>query len=174
MSADPAPITAVQPSLRCPVHGDSLLAEPDGHRYVGAFHGERYPIADGIPVLLADPGERRRIIECDWDQAAVAGGALSFYNQTRDHDRYCRDHLGAERENIQLWLHHTDVRGLVYRTRFPDTSGGCRGMTPATIVDPGATVRSRFVRDHRHAASAAARAAAGVRWPSRSMSHSAL
>lgn len=113
MSADQAPITAVQPSLRCPVHGDRLLAEPDGHGFVGAIHGERYPIADGIPVLLADRGERRRIIQCDWDQVAVAGGALSFYNQTRDHDRYCRDHLGADRENIQLWLHHTDVRGLV-------------------------------------------------------------
>jgi hypothetical protein len=57
---------------------------------------------------------------------------------------------------------------------FRDTSGRCQGMTPATIVDPGVTVRSRFVSDHRHAASAAARAAEGVRWPSRSMSHSAL
>jgi hypothetical protein len=47
-------------------------------------------------------------------------------------------------------------------------------MSPATIIDPGATVRSRVVRDHDHAANAAARAAAGVRWPRRSMSHSAL
>ena len=57
---------------------------------------------------------------------------------------------------------------------FLDTRGGCHGMAPATIVDPGATVRSGVVSDHGHAASAAARAAAGVRWPSRSMSHSAL
>ena len=57
---------------------------------------------------------------------------------------------------------------------FLDTSGGCQVMAPVTIVDPGATVRSRCEGDHRHAASAAARAAEGVRWPSRSMSHSAL
>jgi hypothetical protein len=57
---------------------------------------------------------------------------------------------------------------------FLDTRGGCHGMTPATIIDPGATVRSRVVRDHGHAANAAARAAAGVRWRRRSMSHSAL
>jgi len=57
---------------------------------------------------------------------------------------------------------------------FLDTREGCQGMTPATIVDPGATERSRSERDHRYAASAAARVAAGVRWPSRSMSHSAL
>ena len=57
---------------------------------------------------------------------------------------------------------------------FLDTSGGCQGMTLAPIVDPGATERSRSRHDHRYAARAAARAAAGVRWPSRSMSHSAL
>jgi hypothetical protein len=55
---------------------------------------------------------------------------------------------------------------------FLDTSGGC--LTPATIVDPGVIGRSRAQPDHRYAANAAARAAAGVRWPSRSMSHSAL
>ena len=47
-------------------------------------------------------------------------------------------------------------------------------MAPATIVDPGAPARLRFEGDHGHVASAAARAAEGVRWPSRSMSHSAL
>jgi hypothetical protein len=57
---------------------------------------------------------------------------------------------------------------------FLDTSWGCQGMAFVTIVDPGATMRSRSERDHCYAASAAARAAAGVRWPSRSMSHSAL
>ena len=57
---------------------------------------------------------------------------------------------------------------------FLDTRGGCQGMAPVTIVDPGATVRSVSEHDHLYAASAAARAAAGVRWPSRSMSHSAL
>ncbi len=67
-----------------------------------------------------------------------------------------------------------DVATVCTAPGFLDTSGGCQGMTLAPIVDPGATERSRSEHDHRYAASAAARAAAGVRWPSRSMSHSAL
>ncbi len=57
---------------------------------------------------------------------------------------------------------------------FLDTREGCQSMARAMIVDPGATVRSRFKGEHHQAAIAAARAATGVRWPSRSMSHSAL
>src|SRR5712692_240550 len=57
---------------------------------------------------------------------------------------------------------------------FLDTSEGCQGIALATIVDRGAPVRSRSASDHDHAATAAARVAAGARWPSRSMSHSAL
>jgi len=69
------------------------------------------------------------------------------------------------------------VYELTYRLPHPVSwtpARDVRVMAPVTIVDPGATVRSRSERDHRYAASAAARAAAGVRWPSRSMSHSAL
>ena len=53
---------------------------------------------------------------------------------------------------------------------FLDTSGGCQGMASVTIVGPGAFMRSGSARDHRYAAGAAVRAAAGGRWPSRSMS----
>jgi ABC-type uncharacterized transport system substrate-binding protein len=57
---------------------------------------------------------------------------------------------------------------------FLDTEGDSKVAAPGPIIDPGATVRSPRDVDHRHAASAAARSAAGGRWPSRSMSHSAL
>jgi hypothetical protein len=57
---------------------------------------------------------------------------------------------------------HGSEFGTCTAPGFLDTSGGCQGMAPATIVDPGATVRSRLVRAHGHAARAAARAPDGV------------
>ncbi len=45
---------------------------------------------------------------------------------------------------------------------FLDTRRGYQSMTRTTIVDPDGIVRSRFLRAHRHAAIAAARAAVGV------------
>lgn len=58
---------------------------------------------------------------------------------------------------------------------FLDTEGDMKVAPPGPIVDPDATVRLSLDEHHgRHAASAAARAATGVRWPSRSMSHSVL
>jgi len=60
----------------------------------------------------------------------------------------------------------------LYRSRFPGSAREDVKIAPLpSIVDPDATVRSRFIT---HAAIAWARAATGVRWPSRSISYSVL
>jgi SAM-dependent methyltransferase/uncharacterized protein YbaR (Trm112 family) len=87
---------------RCPVHLEPLRR--DGDALVGVSHGERYPIVDGIPVLLADAAERRAAAEVDWARAAHERSPLSFYNRPDDHDGYCRESLEGEREDLRRWL----------------------------------------------------------------------
>lgn len=76
--------------------------------------------------------------------------------------------IGPSGESSRRYFEKRFKRAAVYRTLdsslctapgFLDTSGGCQGMAPTTIVDPDATVRSRFTGDHT---SAAARAPDGV------------
>jgi SAM-dependent methyltransferase/uncharacterized protein YbaR (Trm112 family) len=86
----------------CPVHRDPLEREGDVLR--GAACGERYPVVDGIPVLLADPAERRAAAEVDWAASAPEKSPLSFYNRPGDHDGYCRETLEDVREDMARWL----------------------------------------------------------------------
>src|SRR6185369_4007406 len=99
-------------NLRCPVHREPLLREGDA--LVGASHGERYPILDGIPVLIADRAERRKVAENDWSSPAPAGGsALDFYNRTDNHDGFCRAALDEVRSDMTRWLDQARAGGPV-------------------------------------------------------------
>jgi SAM-dependent methyltransferase/uncharacterized protein YbaR (Trm112 family) len=86
----------------CPVHREPLRREEGA--LVGVTHGERYPIVDGIPVLIADRAERRAAAEIDWQRASHEKTPLSFYNRPDDHDGYCREALDDIERDMSRWL----------------------------------------------------------------------
>jgi SAM-dependent methyltransferase/uncharacterized protein YbaR (Trm112 family) len=102
---------------RCPVHREPVRLVEGRSELVGIGHGEVYPIIDGIPVFLPDPAERQRVLTTYANQAngesRTSGDAspLDFYNQTRDHDRYCREELGEMRGEIEAWLPQVKTAG---------------------------------------------------------------
>lgn len=89
---------------RCPIHHELLTPSADGY-LTGQEHGARYPLVDGIPVLLPDEDERRRVIEVDWGGRAetATGSRIDFYNQSRDQKQYCRNNLDRYRNAVERW-----------------------------------------------------------------------
>ena len=89
--------------FRCPIHHEPMdMADPT--KIVGVGHGEFYPVVDGIPILLPDKQERDRVAQTNWGDTATTAQPLDFYNQTRDHDEYCRSELDVVRVEIDKWL----------------------------------------------------------------------
>jgi SAM-dependent methyltransferase/uncharacterized protein YbaR (Trm112 family) len=84
----------------CPVHREPL-DQSSPERWIGQGHGLVYPVIEGIPILLAREEERLAVSSRDWSVEAEGGAdALSFYNQTRDHDQYCRENLDEVRSHL--------------------------------------------------------------------------
>jgi SAM-dependent methyltransferase/uncharacterized protein YbaR (Trm112 family) len=88
--------------LICPVHRTPLQVADDG--LTCATDGTKYPLADGIPVLLPSADDRARVLGTDWSQSKQDASPLDFYNQTRDHDQYCRTELNTVRQDVERWL----------------------------------------------------------------------
>ena len=99
----------VRPDPCCPVHLEPLRREGDA--LIGVARGERYPIVDGIPVLIADRGERRAAAEVDWTKGTPEKSPLSFYNRLED--GYCREELVEEQRDLQRWLGAATAAGPV-------------------------------------------------------------
>jgi SAM-dependent methyltransferase len=95
--------------LICPVHRTPLQAGEDG--LTCGQDGTNYPIADGIPVLLPNAEDRARVLGTDWSQSKQDASPLDFYNQTRDHDQYCRTELNTVRQDVERWLSAVQVDG---------------------------------------------------------------
>lgn len=90
--------------LYCPVHHTPLRRDGD-RELLCAAHGERYPVVDGIPVMLPDDAERQRVAETDWDNPdSPTTGAIDFYNQARHEQIYARAQQQRERDDIARWL----------------------------------------------------------------------
>jgi uncharacterized protein YbaR (Trm112 family)/SAM-dependent methyltransferase len=98
--------------LCCPIYREPL-EELDPTRLAGRVHGQIYPVLDGIPILLPDEADRLRVARTDWADPAAKSDAspLDFYNQTRDHDFYCRDTLEAARADVEQWLGAAKAEG---------------------------------------------------------------
>lgn len=100
-------------NLCCPVHREPLLPG-DQNDCIGKYHGERYPIAGGIPVLLANKNDRARAAHTDWSAPENAGAnPIDFYNSVRNHDDYCRESLDTARADIESWLRASAAQGKV-------------------------------------------------------------
>lgn len=80
--------------LLCPAHREPLSVD------LVCPHGERYPAMQGVPILLADPAARERLLR----QETSAADALAFYNRTGDHDSYCRSELETVRRDLSRYL----------------------------------------------------------------------
>jgi SAM-dependent methyltransferase len=95
---------AIKIAYRCPISGGPLR-QKDAVRLVCTECDAIYPIRDGIPILLPSVSERMRVLETDWDAAETIGtDPIDFYNQTRDHDLYCRDQLDWARLSLEKWV----------------------------------------------------------------------
>jgi hypothetical protein len=95
--------------LVCPVHRTPLQVGDEA--LTCAQDGTKYPIADGIPVLLPDAEDRNRVLGTDWSQSKQDASPLEFYNQTRDHDHYCRTELDTVKQDLDRWLAAAQVDG---------------------------------------------------------------
>ena len=128
--------------LRCPIYREPLERRSPTE-YAGRVHGEIYPIAGGIPILLPNRADRARVARTDW---SIEGSAtpLDFYNQTRDHDAYCRDTLEAARADVERWLAEADAAGPV--VEIGSGKGALQGLGGDYIaVDYSFTALRRFI-----------------------------
>src|SRR5688500_9838611 len=96
--------------LRCPTHGEPLAAR-DGS-LVCPRDGEQFPIVQDIPILIADRGERDRVVGTDWSKSA-APAPLDFYNKVQGQAEYLLSELNEARAGIQTWLPSTQAQGPV-------------------------------------------------------------
>lgn len=97
--------------LCCPVHREGLRASDAG--LVCPVDGAVYPLADNIAVMLPDATERARVLGTDWSSDKQDASPLDFYNQTRDHDQYCRSQLDDVRRDVERWLPSVKTAGPV-------------------------------------------------------------
>jgi hypothetical protein len=104
--------TPTSVELCCPLHRQPLRPVEGGLQC--PLDNTVFPVADDIPVLLTDPAERARVLGTDWSEAKTQGASpLDFYNQTRDHDQYCRTDLKTVREDVERWLPSVQSDGAV-------------------------------------------------------------
>jgi len=128
--------------LCCPIYREPLERRSPAE-CAGRVHGEVYPIVDGIPILLPSPADRARVARTDW---SVEGSPtpLDFYNQTRDHDAYCRDTLEAARADVERWLDAARVEGPV--VEIGSGKGALQGLGGDYIaVDYSLTALRRYL-----------------------------
>jgi len=90
--------TLMPVSLVCPVTGETLFQ--DGNFLVNSTRSRKFPIRDGIPILLPNEQDCIRVAQTDWYTEKTEASPLSFYNRPHDHTSYCREVLQAEREDI--------------------------------------------------------------------------
>lgn len=141
--------------LCCPVHRQPL-DDRDPACLRCAAGGDTYPILDGIPILLPDPAERQRVAQTDWAAAPAigpGGSGIDFYNQTRDHDQYCRSELESVRPQLQRWFAERRCAGAVLE--IGSGKGALQGLGNAegeryVALDYSFTALRRYV-DARHA-----------------------
>jgi uncharacterized protein YbaR (Trm112 family)/SAM-dependent methyltransferase len=128
-------------TLVCPRDRSSLTPEPEGSL---VSHGaEKYPVVDGIPVLLPDPAERASVAAAD---GASHGGTdpASFYNQERDHDQYCRETLTDVEVQIREWVDRLGVPGPV--VEIGSGKGALQGVAePYVAFDYSLTALRKYV-----------------------------
>ena len=137
-------------TLLCPIHREPLREDAAG-RLVGVSHGEVYPVVAGIPVLIADRGERRDAAESDWATGAARARPLDFYNRTDDHDGYCRSQLEEIRAEMTGYLAQASaaVAGLPV-LEIGSGKGALQGFGGEyTAYDYSLTALGRYV-DPRH------------------------
>jgi SAM-dependent methyltransferase len=142
--------------LCCPVHREAL--RPDGERrLVGAARGEAYPVVEGVPVLLADPGERRDAAERSFSQGSARARPLDFYNRTDDHDGFCRSQLEDIRADMQRWLDASRASGPVLE--IGSGKGALQGFGgDYTALDYALTALLRYLRpEHQRVCGSASR-----------------
>ena len=129
----------------CPVHRDLLTRADDGS-YIGTVHGLRYPVVDGIPILLPDENDRRQITDVNWSsEASGPANAINFYNQSRDQDCYCRERLDDVRTNIERVLGDVRTDGPVLE--IGSGKGALQGLGGEDYValDYGFTALRKYV-----------------------------
>lgn len=118
-----------EPIWQCPIHREPLSRE--GDEFVGAS-GERYPVVDEIPVLLPDAQERVSVAGLEGSEhevdAGQAGTAAAFYNQTRDHDQYCRSSLDETRGWIESWIEKLGLPGSGTVLEIGSGKGALQGI----------------------------------------------
>jgi SAM-dependent methyltransferase/uncharacterized protein YbaR (Trm112 family) len=136
-------------TLCCPIYREPL-DQPDPSHYIGRTHGQVYPILDGIPILLPAEPDRLRIAKTDWARPSTpshsqdAATPLDFYNQTRDHDFYCRDTLEAARADVDRWLAVAEADGPVLE--IGSGKGALQGLGADYIaVDYSFTALHRYI-----------------------------
>jgi SAM-dependent methyltransferase len=128
--------------LRCPIYREPLERRSPTE-YAGRGHGEVYPIVDGIPILLPDPADRARVARTDWSMGGDPT-PLDFYNQTRDHDAYCRDTLEAARADVERWLGEAEAEGPV--VEIGSGKGALQGLGGDYIaIDYSFTALRRYI-----------------------------
>jgi SAM-dependent methyltransferase/uncharacterized protein YbaR (Trm112 family) len=100
-------------NYRCPVYHEPLALAGDSG-YVGVGHQLNYPIVDGIPILLPDQADCHKVIQTDCTARTSSDACpLIFYNQTCDHEHYCREALSAERTEIEQIASEVRMAGPV-------------------------------------------------------------
>jgi SAM-dependent methyltransferase len=135
----------------CPIHREPLRREEGA--LVGAVHGERYPIVDGVPVLIADRAERRSLADVDWSKRAAENSALSCYNR----EYFLREVLSEERGDMDRWLAAAEAEGPVLE--IGSGKGALQGFGgDYTACDYSLTSLRAHVRpEHRRACASAER-----------------
>ena len=104
-------VAAQRVAFRCVVHGDAL--EQRGDEMVGVVHGLRYPIIDGIPVLIADADQRKSISDAVANPHGASDSAATFYNRVDEMNRYLSPELPIDRAYLADLLPKIRIAGPV-------------------------------------------------------------
>ena len=98
----------------CPRHTELLVADDGAEPALRCPRdGERFPVIDGIPILLPDEVERQRIVRAIAGDNTEGASALDFYNRAADDAGYFHASTSARRQEVEGWLAQAPAGGPV-------------------------------------------------------------
>lgn len=129
--------------LICPSTGKPLRPADGG--LMCQSNGARYPVVDGIPILLPDEADRKRVLGENWFEGKASESPLDFYNNTQDHGQYCRSELPAFRAELESWIGKVAGQGPILE--IGSGKGALQGIAQDYVaLDYSYTALKEYIR----------------------------